>query len=196
VFWLKRTDNLLNDSIIEVSSGNKEKLNDFMILDTDNIITKDPEKINYSKALWKPNVNDSKKSITIKFNSDKFVKYMIIHGNLNNNENICNYKIIINDKDIINNNRLESNGKNTLININKKNIKSIKLVFRNNTYISEIEAYSDDLKIDSILRIKNKIENKKRHIVLDIINNNILKMIIMFIKIKRKILKYLGKNYY
>ena len=61
VFWKKRTDNLLiRDATITATSGDISKISDLQVIDTDDIITEDPLKIDYSKGLWKPHDSDLK----------------------------------------------------------------------------------------------------------------------------------------
>lgn len=61
IFWKKRTDNLLiRDATITATSGDISKISDLKVIDTDDIITEDPLKIDYSKGLWKPDDSDLK----------------------------------------------------------------------------------------------------------------------------------------
>ena len=167
-----------------------------MILDTNDIITKNPHKIDYSKALWIMDDNDKEKNIKIKFDNKQYIKYLIIHGDLNIDYQIkCEYKIILNDNYIVKLNEIESNGKNTFINICKDNIDCIELSFKENVSISEIEIYSSDLNLDNLIENKD-INIKKKKVMLDLINNIGFSIIVLFVKIKRKILKKIGKSYY
>ena len=45
IFWQRRTDNLLNESKLTVTSGNMEKLHDFMLFDCNNIMGGDSKKV-------------------------------------------------------------------------------------------------------------------------------------------------------
>ena len=81
VFWNRRTDNLLCNSQLTASSGDAEKLRDFLILDTSNIIEKNPYLINYSRGTWAPDGNNA----WVKAEWKKNVKFdrIIFHGSLN-----------------------------------------------------------------------------------------------------------------
>lgn len=190
VFWLRRTDNLIYESEISVSSGDLRKLNDFKILDTDDIITKDPYKIRYDKANWIPEIKDNKPFVNIKFKESKDIKYIIIHGSLNLKEdgNIrCN--IELDNNTVIMLDKIEAYGIDTKIDVNIKNIKNIKIYFDEdikNIGISEIEIYSNDLKLEKIFE-KNLIEENNTKTLKDIINDILYKIIVFYIKIKRKI---------
>lgn len=66
IFWQRRTDNLLNDSEIKVTSGNKSKLNDFMLFECKDVLkgnTRKPKLVNNS---WEPTDNSPRIDITLK----------------------------------------------------------------------------------------------------------------------------------
>lgn len=70
VYWVKRTDNLLyrSDVEIEASSGNKEFLNDGLRFDIDDILKDEGLALSYQSGLWIPDLKDESKTITITFN--------------------------------------------------------------------------------------------------------------------------------
>ena len=81
VFWKKRTDNLLiRDATITATSGDISKISDLKVIDTDDIITEDPLKIDYSKGLWNPDDSDLEPCINIVFNGEKNVEQIVLHG--------------------------------------------------------------------------------------------------------------------
>lgn len=79
VFWWRRTDNLVLKANIQVSSGDKDFLNDFMLIDFENIVDK---KNNYCECCWFPDSNDSERKINIKFDTIKSIRYICIHKNI------------------------------------------------------------------------------------------------------------------
>lgn len=189
VFWMKRTDNLLNQAILTSSSGECEKIRDFKVIDTYDIITENPRMIDYSKAVWIPEKNDDKPYISIKFKINKSVKYIILHGNPNNEKDCkVNYEIIINGK-VIKNNFIKSYGKSTKINVNIDNVYDIRINFDRDiikTGISEIEIFENDVYLNKIFE-KNILEEERKKTLKDFLNDFIFSQIILITKIKRKL---------
>ena len=78
VYWMRNSNNLLLKASIEVSSGNKEYLNDFKLIDTNDVIK---EKCNYYELCWRPKKQDNAKRIDIEFQRMTEVKYLNIYYN-------------------------------------------------------------------------------------------------------------------
>ena len=64
---------MIRDAKITATSGDSTKINDLKVIDTNDIITEDPLKIDYSKGLWKPDDSDLNPCINIVFNGEKTV---------------------------------------------------------------------------------------------------------------------------
>ena len=62
---------MIRDAKITATSGDSTKINDLKVIDTNDIITEDPLKIDYSKGLWKPDDSDLNPCINIVFNGEK-----------------------------------------------------------------------------------------------------------------------------
>ncbi len=71
IFWQRRTDNLLNESKLTVTSGNMEKLHDFMLFDCNNIMGGDSKKVVLESNAWMPDKNDKVPEINVSFNKKK-----------------------------------------------------------------------------------------------------------------------------
>ena len=147
VFWHRRTDSLLYNAKIDVSSGeNSKNLTDFMILDNNNLYS---EKTHSSADnVWSPDAEDNNKSITVQLESAAHISDICLYDNPSLNSNIVNAKIVFDDGSTVNTGCLNNNGSKTVIQVNKDNIKSFK-IFIDKTDgqgwgLSEIEAYSDD----------------------------------------------------
>lgn len=69
VFWMRRTDSILyqKNTCIKASSGNASALNDFLYLDSDDIMKKKGQKLSYEKGMWIPDEKDIKKEVYIQF---------------------------------------------------------------------------------------------------------------------------------
>ena len=66
VYWQRNTNNEALHAVIKVSSGNPVYLNDFKLVDSNDII---PVDIDYSVRCWRPVETDSKPSVRIAFDS-------------------------------------------------------------------------------------------------------------------------------
>ena len=142
VFWGKRTDNLLiRDATIAATSGDISKISDLKVIDTDDIITEDPLKIDYSKGLWTPDQFDTNPHISIKFDEEKIVGQIIIHGNPMAVNNIaCNIDIFLNNHKF-KINSLMPYGQATKLDVGKISCHEIEIIFHKKTSISEIEIF-------------------------------------------------------
>lgn len=142
VFWQKRTDNLLlKNAKVTTSSGNVSKLCDLKVIDTDDIITMDPLKIDFSKGLWIPNETDRNPWIKIEFGEEKTIEQIVLHGDPNNADKTkCEIELLAND------NRFELNylqpyGQESTININAIKCSCILIAVHTRNPISEIEVF-------------------------------------------------------
>lgn len=196
IFWIKRTDNLLiRDAQICATSGDITKINDFKVIDTDDIFTENSLNIDYSKGLWIPDKEDKEPCIIIKFNEKKIINQIVFHGNPNiKNIITCCIEIKINESTLFIK-YLQPYGRPTIINIDKLITKEIFIRFLNKVSISEIEVFSyKDVYIPNLNTVfENKIFNKK-NIFLDNIDKFIYKIIVILIRIQRKI-RYFIKRY-
>lgn len=90
VFWKRNTDNIVLNSLIEVSSGEVSYLNDFLLLDSENISVRDCD---YSKKCWRPDKDDRDPFINISFDRVHKIKNTILY--FNNRENVGKAKIVL-----------------------------------------------------------------------------------------------------
>ena len=83
VFWTRRTDNLLYGASLRVSSGDADKLRDYLLLDTNDLEQVDPRKIDFNKALWYPSEEDIRPRITVHFHKKQKIQNIVLRGNPN-----------------------------------------------------------------------------------------------------------------
>lgn len=99
VFFQRRTDNLLLNSDIITSSGDSNYLNDYILLDTYDVLDKKDKEVIFDRGIWIPDLKDDKKEIKITLKkSEKISKIIFYHGlknidKINNINNINNIKI-------------------------------------------------------------------------------------------------------
>ena len=78
VYWLRNTNNLALLAKISASSGEVKWLNDFKLLDSDDILVKNCD---YSSRCWRPNENDCFKEIKIELFKPSKIKYICLYFN-------------------------------------------------------------------------------------------------------------------
>ena len=198
VFWQRRTDNLLYNAKLSVSSGNAEKLRDFMILDTDDIITQDPCQIDYSKALWVPDASDKNPEIHIRFDGLVEIGTIILHGAIANGEDSAvHIEVIVNSDRTIECSGIRAYGRSTEITINQEDVRDIIIRFESfnfyNFGVGELEIFSKevqgDVELESLIDCNGRIaatqiSKKKLMCLMDVFGFG---MIVIKTKVKRKI---------
>lgn len=187
VFWQKRTDNLLlNNCHITASSGDVNKLCDLKVIDTNDIITVDPKKIDYTKGLWIPDKNDLNPIINIQFDSGMNIHQIVLYGSpMIEEDRDCNIKIFINGKIFIVD-RLNSFGQSTILNVGNIKCNNIKIVDYSSTSLSQIEVFNQENKQIEILKQTVRCKKDKDKLI-DSFDMYIFNVIKLLVKIRRKI---------
>lgn len=90
VFWQRRTDSLLMHAQIHVSSGNGEKLNDFMLLDSDNLSDDTHQPFD---GVWIPDSDDAEKTVRVTFASPVDIAELVLYDSPSPNDNILNARV-------------------------------------------------------------------------------------------------------
>lgn len=93
IFWQRRTDNLLYDSYIEVSSGDKNKLHDFMLFGCNNILKGNTKKVDLKSNAWIPDKKDLNPTIKIEFNKNKKLDEIVFYQSIEPESLISKVKI-------------------------------------------------------------------------------------------------------
>ena len=162
VFWQRRTDSLLYRADISVSSGNKEKLTDFMLLDCDDLIHCGNKPYD---GVWHPDYGDEKKEIRVSLNSEEYVDNIVLYDNPSSLDNILKAQILFDDGTCIFTGKLNHSG--TVVPV-KKRIKSFSIMileFEGNNYgLTEIEAFSSPQNDNPVIY---KIMDKDNNFVYD-----------------------------
>ena len=187
VFWKKRTDNLLiRDATITATSGDISKISDLKVIDTDDIITEDPLKIDYSKGLWKPDDSDLKPCINIVFNGEKTVEQIVLHGSpMSDHIEKCNIEIYLGEQTVMVDS-LMPYGQPTILNIGRVQCSHIEIRSISQTCISEIEVFQPAQRIVNKLNCVRQLNSKKIKLV-DFCDRCLFKGFVLIEKVKRKI---------
>mgnify|MGYP004505394989 CR=1 FL=1 len=205
VYWLRRVDSLTYTAKLLVSSGDQRYLNDFKIVDTDDIRNSSPLIIPSERNVWKPCKEDKEPTITFLLDASSTISCIVIYQNLLSSIERC---------------RIETdNGFNEVFDIQNsyqihldlpklKGVSNIKITFlvANNLAINEIEIYSErNVKIDAFLqdmvheeKTVGKKDNSKWQLSLC---KNIYSLVLLYVwlqrlheRIHRKILKLIQNN--
>ena len=151
VFWQRKTTSLCYQATISVSSGNGEKLNDFMLLDCDDLKNKGDFPFD---GVWHPTDDDSEKVAKIQFDSPKFVDRIVLYDNPSPDNHILDACIITDDGVCIHTGPLRPSGRSTTVPI-QKTVSSFQVRIIDfegeNSGLTEIEAYGNDPQEDRTL---------------------------------------------
>lgn len=187
VFWNRRTDNLLYDSILTASSGNAEKLNDFLILDTYDIIEKNPRVVDYSEADWLPDTNKS----WVNAEWEQKIKFdrIVFHGSVNSTEEkSINLLIYADGNQIGTVDKINPFGRDTVFKTEEIECREIRMEFdAPSIALSEIEV----LLGDAVIPYDNGMHiGLQRNIVKDRYNDMGYKILVFITRLGRKIRKF------
>ena len=138
VAWERRTDNLLLKANIEASSGNISFINDFKLVETENIRSNSwiiPQSVN---RCWSPSNEDVYKTIRISFNESVTISKIVIYQNIQSHFDCLELEVDNRFKK-----QYESDGYKTSIEFFPlQNVKLINLRFKGTEiYINEIEVF-------------------------------------------------------
>lgn len=141
VFWKRRTDSILYKAKISVSSGDREKLTDFMLLDCEDIINHGDKPYD---GVWHPDEGDHKKEINVSFDTMQYIDSIVLYDSPSPRDNILNTKVILDDGTEFSTGQLVSSGTSVSV---KKEVRSFKVRIDNYEGscfgISEIEAFAN-----------------------------------------------------
>lgn len=189
VFWLKRTDNLINSSKIAVSSGTSDVLHDFKIIDTQDIITLDPRCIDYSVGVWFP---QDKSEIIIEWEKPVEFDRIIFHGSPNCIETTrVSIDIMVDGIQAGTIKEIQEYGRDTVFQMDL--VVASRVTLHINSYaadfgLSEIEILNGEVLFPEIIgNMANAVA--KESILFDTIDAVGYKIIVLLTKAKRKILK-------
>lgn len=188
VYWNRHTDNLALKADITATSGNAIYLNDFKLLDTDDVKAKECD---YKAKCWRPATDDKLKEITIVFNNESEVSIINLYiNNLVNSEKTKGKVIFLNQNTVCYQKEFYIPCESfAIVKIYTDKIKCNRVVFNfSNTSekfgIGEIEILSDELSVPFQNLLILKSENIKKNLVFE------------FIKFLDSISFYIQKRYH
>ena len=193
VYWNKRTDNLLFQAKMRCTVGDIEKLRDFKIIDTDDIITINPREIDLSKGVWQTEKSEEK--IEIVWDKPMRFDRINLYGNPNNTKPVeTNIKVISHDQVITVFNEIKEFGRRTEAIFPEKVVDKLEILICSDakTALSEIEILNGDTIIPNIMKSNEEIRTKK-NAVIDTVNEIGYACIVIKTKIIRKVKKWFLK---
>lgn len=161
IFWQRRTDNLMIGADIKVSSGDKDKLCDFMLFDCTDVM-KGNEKIpTLEHNSWIPDKNDKNPKIMVNFKDNKIINEIKFYHSIETNGQITDIEIMF-DNNIRKKYELIPKENNvSVLNINNIKTKKIEInILKQNGIaagFSEIEILENKKKDNQF--IKFEIDN-------------------------------------
>ena len=93
IFWQRRTDNLLIDANIKTSSGDKEKLYDFMLFDCTDLMKGNKKKPKLEHNSWIPDKEDKNPNIEIRFDDLKKINEIKFYHSIETDGKITRIEI-------------------------------------------------------------------------------------------------------
>lgn len=173
IFWKRRTDSVLYNAEITVSSGRGEVLNDFKLIDTNRIgnfpmcVVKNlnvPDSQNLpTDGIWIPDAADDKKEIAVVLKSKTDIKSICLYDNPSRTDNIINAELRFDNGTVIETGPLNPDGSATHIETNIENVSSFVLKITDwdgdNPGLSELEAYESGDKLQQFIKLTDDADN-------------------------------------
>lgn len=141
VFFERNTNNLLNKAKINVSSGNPDYLNDFMLFDTDNITGGINRVVTLNKGYTIINKTDKDKKVTIEFLDEFNINVIKIYV-----KNSIKKIVLKTNDETLNTTFKYENNVYKASNLNLEKIKKLEIIFddKNDIEIGEIEVLENN----------------------------------------------------
>lgn len=144
VAWQRETGSLCYRAEITASSGEAEKLNDFMLIDSKNI--SDPKA--FTDGTWIPDKDDTEKKIRIRFESPEDIQRIKFYDNPSLEDNIQEIEISFDDGTTMLFGPLMENGSETVLALEKENVSSVELkishAYGDDAGLTEVEIFDKE----------------------------------------------------
>ena len=142
VFWNRATNSLCREADISTSSGRAEKLNDFMLLDSEKLLD---EHYNPYDGTWIPEKDDLSKTVKVEFNRQESLREIVLYDNPALDSNVLNAEICFDDGTVVKTGALDPRGAASRILVEKEKVISfqIRITETEGEYagLTEVEAF-------------------------------------------------------
>ena len=157
VFWQRRTDSLLLNAQIDVSSGNAEKLNNFMLLDSHDLWNCDCQPYD---GVWLPNKDDHRKSIHVSLAAPSDITELVLYDAPSPTDNVLNARVMFDNGYCFDTGPLNPCGSASSFLVNQKGIGSFTIELLDTEGdcpgLTEIEAFDHAYSAPfSYIKLKN-----------------------------------------
>lgn len=161
VFWQRRTDSLCSRASVSSTSGDAAHLNDFLLLDSDDVTSSAPS---LRKGIWVPSEDDAEKSALFSFPEKAAVSSVWLYDNPSEEDNILNAVISFEGGPSFETGPLHPGGSATVIDVSDVEASSFSVSVLEyegeNAGLSEVEAFSDSKSsIPPFVKLMNEAEN-------------------------------------
>lgn len=143
VFWQRRTDSKCYQAQIAASSGKAELLNDFMLLESEDLVS---GRAPYD-GVWTPEESDTQAAATVTFPQATDVVQIVLYDHPDEEINVLDACITFDDGSRIHTGPLDPRGVATVVAVEKKQVRwfAVALLERQGLAgLTEIEAYSTE----------------------------------------------------
>ncbi len=156
IFWERNTNSILYNADVTVSSGNEKLLNNFKLLDFNDVL---PVKALPFDGAWIPEENDKIKKASFILKEEKDISEIWLYDNPSLNDNILTAEILFDNGNVIEADNIDKNGSATKISCNQKNVKRFEIIIKTtegkSAGLTEVEAYTfSDSKNDTVKIMK------------------------------------------
>lgn len=141
VFWQRPVESLVLTAQVEGTSGNTEFLNDFLLLESNDLINEGDAPYD---GVWTP--DDGQKQAKITFSKPEDLEMIILYDDPNPDENVINAVITFDDGTILETGPLAPRGAATKIPVQKKAVSDFTVALtemEGEAGLAEIEAYGE-----------------------------------------------------
>lgn len=145
IFWYRSTESLCLAAQVEVTSGNGKLLNDFMLLESDDLLRNGDSP--YDGA-WIPAADDSEKQAKITLDKPADISCLVLYDHADPEKNVADAMITFDDGTTVHTGPLDAGGAATVISVEKKNVSAFTVTLVGDGGLTEIEAYSLPVKAD------------------------------------------------
>lgn len=145
VYWSRRTDSISYNAKVIASSGNPSYLNDYMIINLEEVDSKAPKFADYC---WKPDDADDKRIAQFSWKEDQNIEQIRLYSSIDEESKILELSISFSDGYSMIINEIPNNGRPMIIDTGKREgIKwcSLRIIsYKGSNYgLSECEIYAD-----------------------------------------------------
>lgn len=145
VFWQRDTNSLCLDARMSVSSGNGAVLNDFMLLENNDLL--DSERRPYD-GVWIPEEGDTAKTVTVNLREPSDIREIVLYDHPSPEQNVSAVRITFADGTSVDAGPLDVNGAKTAIPVHKENVDDFEICILagegSEAGLTEIEVFAGE----------------------------------------------------